>query len=100
MGDDEEEESKTEHRKLGTFDAAITKYTQMFSSDEPKNIFAQLCSFLKRLNIYPIVDDKKWKLTYEVEAEQELESPLTVQVKLLKIDESNLCIDFMKLGGS
>jgi hypothetical protein len=40
MGDDEEEESKTEHRKLGTFDAAITKYTQIFSSDEPKNIFA------------------------------------------------------------
>ena len=104
MSDVKDEESKTEQpqtaRKLGTYYAAITKYTQIFSPNEPKNIFAQLFSLLKKRNIYPIKDDTKWKLTYEVEVEQEEEGPLTVQVKLLKIDESNICIDFMRLGGS
>jgi len=44
MSDEKIEESKTEQpqtaRKLGTYYAAITKYTQIFSPNEPKQIFA------------------------------------------------------------
>jgi hypothetical protein len=98
MSDDKEEESKTESRKLGTFYAGLTKYFQMFLPDEPDDIFAALCWLLNQKQIYPIKDDKKWKLTYEVEIESE---ECEVQLKLLKLDDKgNLCVDFMRLGGS
>ena len=104
MSDDKEEESKTEHRKLGTFYAGLTKYTQMLLPDEPDYIFAKLCWLLKQKQIYPTKDDKKWKLTYEVESELDEEDNPTevcnIQVKLLKLDDGNLCVDFTRLGGS
>ena len=105
MSDDKEEESKTEHRKLGTFYAGLIKYTQIFSPYEPDYIFAKLCWLLNQKQIYPIKDDKMWKLTYEVEIEPDGKGNPTeeckVQVKLLKLDDKgNLCVDFLRLGGS
>jgi hypothetical protein len=46
-----------------------------------------------------------WKLTYEVEIEPDGKGNPTeeckVQVKLLKLDDKgNLCVDFLRLGGS
>ncbi len=91
MSGDKEEEPKTEQPqkvlKFGTFYAAITKYTQMFlpyqpdkvAPYEPDKFFAWLRSLLKEDEIYPTIDDKKWKLTYEFVKEMQ-EGPLTVTV--------------------
>ena len=75
----------------------------MFSTYDPDYIFAQLISRLQDDNINLEIDNKKWKITYDVVQEQEdgLQTEgCKVQVKLLKIDEKTLCVDFTRRGGS
>lgn len=68
-GADDQEESKDEnvvHLQLDDFKPHNTKNTVMYSTYEPEFIFAQLISKLQDKDCTPQVNDKKWKLTFDL----------------------------------
>jgi hypothetical protein len=68
------EESKTENEivclKLDNYTPVQNKNTLMYSTYEPDYIFAQLISKLLDKDCNPTVNNKKWKLTYNLVREE------------------------------
>ena len=105
----EESKENVVHLKLANFEPVIHRNTVMYSSYEPEYIFAQLTSKLQDKDITPVMDQKKWKMTFDMMREQTEEEisqvgkqneGCRIQVKLLKLENEKVCIEFLRLGGS
>lgn len=85
----------------------VTNTTELYSTYEPEYIFSQMMSKLQDRDVTPTFNEKKWKITYEVykelkEEEQYDELPragVRVAVKILKIDDKRVCVEFRRLQG-
>ena len=91
----EESKENVVHLKLANFEPVIHRNTVMYSSYEPEYIFAQLTSKLQDKDITPVMDQKKWKMTFDMMREQTEEEisqvgkqneGCRIQVKLLKLE--------------
>lgn len=109
-----EEESKVEsydHLKMDAFNEAtfMAKSTAFFSTQQPYQIFARLIDAIEQMDDSKVTRDaKKWKMTFEVikkqsEAETQNKIPsegCKVTCKLLRVDESKVCVEFSRTMGS
>lgn len=66
----EESKENVVHLKLANFEPVIHRNTVMYSTYEPEFIFAQLTSKLQDKDITPEMDQKKWKMKFNMMREQ------------------------------
>jgi hypothetical protein len=86
----------------------LSKSTAIFSTHEPKYIFAKLQDALTSMETEAKRDEKKWKMTFEAvkaQSDEEIKEKIPsegcrVTVKLLKVDEDRVCIEFNRTMGN
>lgn len=86
----------------------LAKQTQFFTTHEPEYVWKQIVTKLNDKDIHPELSEKKFKLNFnkvkelteEEKADGVAENSFSAQVKLLKVDEGKLCVDFAHRDGN
>ncbi len=78
------------------YEPVLASNTEFFTTSDPTPVFRDIIEYLRRKAIQPVVDKNYWKLTFSI---PDGKSSIDVKVKLLKVDQSKLAVEFTRKKG-
>lgn len=101
-----QEEAKS-HILMYDISELTSELTLICSSHRPDFIFSLITLKLQEMDVTPVISEKKWKMTFEfkrnrTDKQAKLGVPFEgcrVSVKILKIDDDKVCVEFIRLSG-
>jgi len=107
-GEEVKSEDNVVYLQMDEYDPVLEKQTQFFTTYEPEQVWKTIVDKLKDKDVSPELSEKKWKLNFEKVAELDEEEKknnvvpdsFLGQIKLLKVDQDTICVDFAHRGGN
>jgi len=85
-------------KTLDTYEHVFSQNTQFFSTYNPDMIEDALVEYLKNtLKVEPKLHDKKYKTKFTIACS---DHQIEICVRILKVDDNRVCVEFSKLGGN
>jgi len=87
-------------KQLLAYEKVFAQNTEFFSTCNPDMIEEVLCEHL-RMNVEPKLNDTKYKIkyTHETTGQDETLQKIEVCVRILKVDDQKVCVEFSKVSG-
>merc|ERR1711988_213257 len=91
----------TPQKLLLPYEKVFAKNTEFFSSCNPDTIEEALVEHLRKISIEPKINNEKYKIKYSyVQTNQdETKETIEVCVRILKVGDDQVCVEFTKLSG-
>jgi len=89
-------------KELLAYEKVFAQNTEFFSTCNPDMIEEVLCEHLRsKMNVEPKLNDQKYKIKYSLEqtGQDETIQKIDVCVRILKVDDQKVCVEFSKLSG-
>lgn len=88
-------------KTLDAYEKVFATNTQFFSTYNPDMIEDALKESLENQSIEPVISDKKYKMKFELQTKDQggQLQQCKMCVRILKVDEQTVCVEFTKLGG-
>merc|ERR1719263_1123881 len=90
-------------KELLTYEKVFAQNTEFFSTCNPDLIEEALCEHLRnKLKVEPAVNKTKYKVkfSYESVGQDETKQNIEVCVRILKVDDEKVCVEFTKVSGN
>lgn len=86
---------------LEQYEKVFATTTQFFSTYNPDMIEDALKESLENQSIEPQINEKKYKMKFELQTKDQggQIQQIKMCVRILKVDDQNVCVEFTKLGG-
>ena len=101
-----EEELMKPKKPLEDYEKLFANKTEFFSSYNPDMIEEALHEHLRQKeNVEPVISDKKYKTKFTLKTHYQCDQESQVQetemcVRILKVDDNTVCVEFTKLKGN